>query len=102
MNNTDDEEVNELDCYLKIIEIFEKKKCDREELEIWTYQALIKLMDDLKVNKNYIRIKNSIILLRTLFSNNPPDLYTNLGIDINSISKKKPVISILRQEFLLD
>ena len=98
-NNSDD---LELDCYLKIIEYFQKERFDRETTEIWKNQSLIELMNLLERTKNRTLVTNAIILILTLFEDLPPDIYNNRGVHVNRISDrdKKSLIEELKDEFL--
>ncbi|MFX1418243.1 MAG: hypothetical protein ACFE9N_04900 [Promethearchaeota archaeon] len=92
----------ELDCYLKIINYFQKEKSNREEAEIWKNKSIIELMNLLERTRNRTLVTNALILLLSLFENIPPDTFNNRGININRISKndKKPLIENLKNEFL--
>ena len=92
----------ELDCYLKILDYFQKDKSNRESTEIWKNQSLIELMKLLEQKKNRGLVANAIILILSLFEDIPPDIYNNRGVDINwiSIEERKTLIAGLEEEFL--
>jgi hypothetical protein len=92
----------ELDCYLKILNYFQKEKTSREEAEIWKNKSIIELMNLLDRTRNRTLVTNALILLLTLSESIPPDTYNNRGININRISQKdkKSLIEHLKDEFL--
>ena len=92
----------ELELYLKIVDYFQDDNINPENKEIWLNQSIIKLMKLLKRTQNRTLVANALILLLSLFEDIPPDLYTNRGHNINSISEKdkKSLISQLKNEFL--
>ncbi len=92
----------ELEFYLKIVDFFQKENANSETQEIWKNKSIIELMDLLKKTQNYKFVANALIVLLSLFENEPPDLYTNKGNNINKISDedKKLLISELKNEFL--
>ncbi|MFX1572558.1 MAG: hypothetical protein ACFFB0_07405 [Promethearchaeota archaeon] len=102
INNNYDE--FELDCYLKIIDFFQKEKVNKENKEIWKSKSLIELMNYLDRTKNKTLVTNAIILIISLFEDIPPDIYNNRGVDINQVSEKdrRSLISKLKDEFLLN
>ena len=77
---TQDNDDIEIIHYAQIIEYFEEET-DPEELELWKYKTLIKLMDDLKQAKHTQEmIKNSIIIMNALFDKtDTPDEFTSRG-----------------------
>jgi len=92
----------ELDCYLRIIEYFQKEKVSKQETEIWKSQSIIELMKLLDKAKNKMFVTNALILMLTLLEDVPPDIYNNRGVNINRISRKdrECLIADLREEFL--
>ena len=92
----------ELDCYLKILDYFQKDKANKEITEIWKNQSYIELMRLLEQKTNKDLVKNAIILILILFEDIPPDIYNNRGVDINriSIEERKSLIAGLEEEFL--
>jgi len=92
----------ELECYLKIIDYFQKEKISREEIEIWKSQSIIELMKYLEHTHNRALVTNALILLLSLFEDIPPDTYNNRGVNINRLSKrdKSSMIEDLKEEFL--
>ena len=92
----------EIDYYIQIIEYFQKEKVSKEEIEIWMNRSIIELMKYLKRTQNRTLVTNALILILSLFENNPTDIYNNRGFDINRISEidKKSIIENLKNEFL--
>ncbi|MHA1293685.1 MAG: hypothetical protein ACTSQJ_13585 [Promethearchaeota archaeon] len=102
MNDYSNNDENEMKCYLKILNYFQKKSDKREDIELWKSKSLMKLMDILMRTQNRKLITNALILMITLFENIPPDIYNNRGIHINRLSgkDKRALISALKEEFL--
>ena len=98
-NNREDFEI---DCYLKILDYFQKDKVNNENTEIWKNQSLIEMMELLDQKKNKALVTNAIILMLSLFEDIPPDTYNNRGVDISQISieERRSLITGLEDEFL--
>jgi len=92
----------EMECYLKIIDFFQKEKISQEETEIWKSKSIIELMKYLKRTHNRPLVANALILLLSLFEDIPPDTYNNRGVNINRMSEKdkRSMIENLKDEFL--
>jgi len=92
----------ELDCYMKILDYFQKDKVNKENTEIWKDQSFIELMKLLEQEKNRDVVTNAIILMLSLFEDMPPDTYNNRGVNINLISGKDriSIVANLKDEFL--
>ena len=92
----------EIDCYLKILDYFQKDKVNNENTEIWKNQSLIEMMELLDQKKNKALVTNAIILMLSLFEDIPPDTYNNRGVDISQISieERRSLITGLEDEFL--
>lgn len=103
MRQQNDEEM-EMNCYLRIIDFFEKEKNNRESVEIWKSNSFKKLMDTLDRTKNKKLVTNALILILTLFENFPPDIFNNRGINVNYLSQKDRdnFVSELQREFLVN
>ncbi len=93
----------EIECYTKIINLFLKMSKDPIKLETSKNIAIIKIMDRLKEPGNEDLIRNALIILLSLFDDNPADLYSNLGDNVKKISKKEKgdIFSQLKEEFIL-
>ncbi len=91
-----------MDCYDKILKYFENiQERDRDEIRLWKTRALIKIMEFWENTKNDTLLRNSTILLISLFESIPPDIYNNRGVDINLLSNedRKLLAEELKFEF---
>jgi len=102
MKICEDNDAFELDCYMKILDYFQKDKVNKENTEIWKDQSFIELMKLLEQKKNRDVVTNAIILMLSLFEDIPPDTYNNRGVNINLISGKDriSIVANLKDEFL--
>jgi len=89
-------------CYLEIIEYFNERTINQEEKEIWKNHILIELMNFLNQTNNRKLVTNAIILLLSLSEDNPLDIYSDRGTNINQIvdKDKKLLIQNLKEELL--
>ena len=94
----------ELDYYLSIIEYFQNQDTNRDTAEIWKNKSFIRLMKVLKRTRNKEFVKNSIILILSLFDKMPPDFYSSRGIQVNSLtnSEKLTYVNLLKSEIAND
>jgi len=93
----------EIDCYEKILQFFNQQQfLSKENKNLWKSRSLIKIMEVWSRTRNLTLVRNSLILLISLFENVPPDLYNNRGVDIQLLSKKDrdSFMSELKDEFL--
>ena len=99
--NTNSEDF-EVEFYLKIVDYFQDDNISREKREIWKNQSIIQLMNLLERTQNRTFVTNALILLLSLLEDNPPDIYSNRGRNVNCISTKdkKSLILELENEFL--
>ena len=104
MAQENDIDQKEVDCYTKIINLFLKIGKDPISIETWKDKAILKIMNVLKDPKNKRWVQNALIILLSLFDDNPPNLYDNLGKNINILStkEKEQVIIRLKEEFCLE
>ena len=102
MSNNNDN--YELDYYLSIIEYFQNQDTNRDTTEIWKNKSFIRLMKVLKRTRNKEFVKNSIILILSLFDKMPPDFYSSRGIQVNSLtnSEKLTYVNLLKSEIAND
>ncbi|MFX0105330.1 MAG: hypothetical protein ACFE75_07560 [Candidatus Hodarchaeota archaeon] len=100
INNNSEE--FELKYYVKVLDYFQDEGISREKKEIWKNQSIIELMNLLKRTQNRTFVTNALLLILSLFEDNPPDIYNNRGVNINHISEneKKYLIEELKEEFL--
>ena len=99
--NTNSKEF-ELELYLKIVDVFQNDTISPENKEIWKNQSIIQLMNLLERTQNRTFVTNALILLLSISEDNPPDIYSNRGRNVNCISDKdkKSLILELENEFL--
>ena len=99
---TQNSEDFELDYYQDIIDFYQNKQIDKLSKEIWISRTYIKLMGVLERTHNKEYVKNAILILLSLFEENPPDHYINQGIDPNNLppKDKKLFKAILKSEFI--
>jgi hypothetical protein len=100
MTLIDDE--SEMDYYLKILDVYQNKKFDKEDLEIWKNKSYIELMQVLKRTNNRNLVKNAIILILSLFEDMPFDLYDSYGMNTKKLKKeeRKSYLEDLKLEFM--
>lgn len=100
MSLVDDE--LEMDYYLKILDVYQNKKFDKEDLEIWKNKSYIELMQVLKRTNNRNLVKNAIILILSLFEDMPLDLYDSYGMSAKKLKKeeRKSYLDDLKLEFI--
>ena len=99
---TQNNEDFELDYYQNILDYFQNRRIDKKSTEIWKSKTYIKLMKILERTKNKEYVKNAILVILSLFEDNPPDIYNNQGINSNNISPqdRESFKSILKSEFI--
>ncbi|MFX1273453.1 MAG: hypothetical protein ACFFBP_16605 [Promethearchaeota archaeon] len=94
----------ELTYYSEIIDFFESKETDPQQIEIWRSKQLIKLMDDLKNNRQSKQvIINSIIIINALLEEIPPDTLNSQGESIEhlTLDEKNIIRHELERELLV-
>jgi hypothetical protein len=98
-----------MDCVANILDFYNRKSEDMEDdiynlSKVWLSNLLIKVMKNFNGDKrNDLELRNCLILLVNLFSNNDcPDLYNKKGIDTQELkrSDKSLFTEILKSEFL--
>ena len=98
-----------MDCVANILDFYNRESKEREDdlpnfNKIWLSNLLIKIMKNFNKDKNNdLELRNCLILLVNLFSNNDsPDFYNKKGIDTHEIvnSDKIHFTDILKSEFL--
>ncbi len=100
MNILSNQYNSDLDYYYDILEQYQQIFKTEKDKDIWKYRVYMQLMELLIDKNNITLVRNSILLILSLFENLPPDHYNNHGININSITKaeKKILISNLKEE----
>lgn len=102
MESLDKDEL-EIICYEQILSIFKKQEeMSRDEINLWKHQAIIRIMEIWNKTRNITLVRNSLILMISLFGNIPPDLYNNRGINIELLSQedREVLVNQLKGEFL--
>ena len=102
-NYENNSEPQELKCYLRIIEFFQKSKSKAEDTEIWKNKVMVTLMNLLKQKENQeILVRNALILLLSLFEDLPPDIYNAKGQNFKKVDQKQKasILDQLKEEFL--
>ncbi|MFX1480891.1 MAG: FaeA/PapI family transcriptional regulator [Promethearchaeota archaeon] len=92
----------ELDWYFTVLDYFHKEKKNKEKIEIWKCQSLIRLMKLLDQTRNKTFVANTIVVILSLFEDIPPDTFNNRGVNLNRISVKdrKSLNANLKEEFI--
>ena len=79
---------DDLDYYNNILNQYNDISLDKQERDILKYRIYMNLMDLLADPKNTTLVKNSILLMLSLFEDIPPDFYNNQGLKVNKLSRK--------------
>lgn len=86
MSFNEGENPDESELFTKIINTFLEEGEKPNIKEIGKHKSIIELMDGLKSSHNKELAKNALILLLNLYDDYPPDLFSTLGNDIESLS----------------
>ena len=98
-----------MDCIANILDFYYRKSKDEENdlsqfNKVWLSNLLIKIMNNFKSGRtNDLELKNCLILLVNLFSNNDsPDNYNHKGRSTQELvnNERATFKEILRSEFL--
>ena len=91
----------ELEFYEKVMASYAKNCQDKGNLEICRCHLLIELMEILKETKNKEFVKNTLLVINSLYGNCPPDLYDSVGTDIDNLTseEKETLIPHFKIEF---
>ena len=102
MNNSNNCDNSELDYYSDIIEFSQNSNLNKETIELWKDNSFIELMKVLERTSRKEFVKNAILIILSLFEENPPDIYTSRGTNVNSLDngEKKSYMSVLKTEFI--
>lgn len=98
---------NELYHYVKMIDFFQNQMNDPEKAEIWKNKALMRLMDLIDLMKsveNDTFVQNSLILLMAISNDNPADIYSSRGADVDQLSTedRKEFLTLMKTEVLVN
>ena len=104
MNNSNNCDNSEYDYYSSIIEFSQNQNVNEEAVELWKNKSFIELMKVLERNSRKEFVKNAILLILSLFEEHPPDMYSSLGKNVDSLNNgdKNSYISLLKTEFIDD
>ncbi len=93
---------DEMKCYSRIINSFMNNKLDLNQREMAKNQSIVKLIKSSKCRDNKNFVKNALILVLSLYDEEPADLYCSYGNDIDScsIEEKQALKSCLKQELV--
>ncbi len=96
--------IDEDELYDKILELFSEEKRNPNLRDLLKTRSIIELMKRLNNKKNKELAKNAIIVLISLFDDYPPDIFDNIGVDIESFTEqeRETAISKLKEIFLED
>jgi hypothetical protein len=96
--------IDEDELYDKILELFSEEKKNPNLRDLLKTRSIIELMKRLNKKKNKELAKNAIIVLISLFDDYPPDIFGNIGVDIESLTdeERETAISKLKEIFLED
>ena len=74
---------------------------DKDKLEICRCHLLIKLMEVLRETNNKEFVKNTLLVINSLYGNYPPDYYNSVGSDIADLTseEKETLIPYFKIEF---
>ena len=108
MKESDNCDTSEFDYYSDIIEFFQNPNINKETIEIWKNKSFIELIKVLERKEKQKKengkafVKNAILIILSLFEENPPDIYTSRGTNVNSLDngEKSSYISVLKTEFI--
>ncbi len=91
---------SDMEFYDNILRHYSEMCKDNQNIEIWKNKIYIKLMNLLTKTENILLVRNSILLIISLFDNLPPDSYNNHGFSFSKSNKKdkKQVILNLKEE----
>jgi len=90
-------------CYDKILDCYSKHKKNPKLRQMCKNRSIYWLMEKLRKRNDRQIVQNALLLVLSLFEDHPPDLYSNRGKEIKSISNEKDktdLLSELKKEFL--
>ena len=92
----------EMKCYSRIINSFLNNKSDFNKRELAKNKSILKLIRSSKCKNNKNFVKNALILVLSLYDDEPADLYCSYGNDIESCSEveKEVLKSQLKLELI--
>ena len=90
-------------CYDKILDCYLKHKRNPIKKEMCKNRSIYWLMEKLRKRNDREVVQNALLIVLSLFDDTPPDLYSNIGKEIKSLSdngEKDKVISELKKELI--
>jgi len=93
---------NYVDYYDEILNYYHSKPPKKGDIEIWKDKTYIRLMEVLKKTNDKQKIRNSLILLLSLFEEEiPPDIFNTRGDESKNLKKeeKKKLVALLKEEY---
>lgn len=102
MNKSNNCDTSEYDYYSKIIEFSQNQNVNKETVELWKNKSFIELMKVLERSCQKEFVKNAILIILSLFEEHPPDIYSSLGKNVDSLNNgdKMSYITLLKTEFI--
>ena len=88
-------------CYDKILDCYIKHRRNPVKKQMCKNRSIYWLMERLRKRNDRQIVQNALLIVLSLFEDIPPDLYSNIGKDIGSLSNerdKDDVISELKKE----
>ncbi len=88
-------------CYDKILDCYVKHKRNPIKKQLCKNRSIYWLMEKLRQRNDRQLVQNALLIVLSLFEDNPPDLYSNRGKEVGNISNEKDkaaVISELKKE----
>ncbi len=90
-------------CYDRILNCYLKHKGNRSLMEMCKNRSIIRLMEIMRQRGDRQLVQNSFLLILSLFENNPPDLYSAIGKDFETLTddkEKREIIFELMKEVI--
>ena len=88
-------------CYDKILDCYIKHKRNPIKKEMCKNRSIFWLMEKLRKRNDRHIVQNALLIVLSLFEDNPPDLYSNIGEEIRELTDqndKEKIISELKKE----
>ena len=92
----------ELKCYSKIIDCYEKNKTNSDNSEYLKNKSIIQIIKNSKCKQDQDFVQNALMLVLSLYETHPVDCYSGRGNEIQSCNKeqKEKVLTHLLKELL--
>ena len=88
-------------CYDKILDCYTKHKRNPIKREMCKNRSIYWLMHKLRQRNDRQIVQNALLIVLSLFEDNPPDLYSNIGQEAGNLANEKDkdaLISELKKE----